>query len=345
MNKLQKFWRLLTIAAIMASALNLGLMPANIAQAAHFNVASFTGTNYAQDFNTLATTGPAAWANDSTLSGWYLVTDLTPSVTTYQVSNGSSTTGGFHGFGTASASDRALGGVPSNAYWGASGTGKGYIGLTLQNTTGLNISDLAVSYTGEQWRNGGNTTAHSLVFEYKISATAPADASAFNTSSTGWTAVTSLNFTGPIATATAGALDGNLPANQASLSANITGLNILSNEYVLLRWMDLNDSGNDHGLAVDDLNIVATTFTPLPSLSINDVSVTEGDAGTTSASFTVTLSEAAPAGGVSFDIATSDGTATIADNDYDANSATGATIAEGATTYSFDVTVNGDTDI
>lgn len=33
MNKIQKFWRLIAIAAIMASALNLGLMPATPVQA------------------------------------------------------------------------------------------------------------------------------------------------------------------------------------------------------------------------------------------------------------------------------------------------------------------------
>ena len=82
--------------------------------------------------------------------------------------------------------------------------------------------------------------------------------------------------------------------------------------------------------------------TPTVNLSINDVSVLEGNAGTTTAAFTVTLSSPAPTGGVTFDIATSDGTATVADNDYAARSLTGQTIPAGATTYTFAVTVNGD---
>ncbi len=77
-------------------------------------------------------------------------------------------------------------------------------------------------------------------------------------------------------------------------------------------------------------------------LSINDVSLAEGNAGTTNFSFTVTLSQAAPSGGVTFDIATADGTAT-AGSDYVAQSLTGQTISAGNTTYSFTVTVNGDT--
>jgi predicted extracellular nuclease len=345
MSRSERFWRLLTIAALLVSALNMGLAPASPVSARQLSVATFTGSAYSQNFNSLATTGPAAWTNDSTLSGWYLVTDLTPNVTTYQVSNGSLTTGGFYSFGTTSASDRALGGLASNGYWGASGVGKGYMGLALQNTTGLIISELAISYTGEQWRNGGNTSAQSLVFEYKTSASAPADASAFNTASTGWTAVSALDFIGPITGTTAVALDGNLTANRVNLSSTITGLSVPNNEYILLRWMDLNDSGNDHGLAIDDLSITATTVAALPELSIDDVMVTEGDTGQVTATFTVSLSEPAPVGGVTFDITTQDDTATTADNDYDSQSLSGQLIDEGETTYIFDVLVNGDTDI
>jgi uncharacterized protein YjdB len=80
-----------------------------------------------------------------------------------------------------------------------------------------------------------------------------------------------------------------------------------------------------------------------PVLSINDVSANEGDSGTTVFSFTVSSSLPAPAGGITFDIATQNNTASVANNDYVAHSLTGQTIAAGQTSYSFDVTVNGDT--
>lgn len=79
-----------------------------------------------------------------------------------------------------------------------------------------------------------------------------------------------------------------------------------------------------------------------PQLTINDVSLNEGNAGTTTFTFTVSLSVPAGAGGVTFDIATADNTATVANNDYAAQSLTGQTISAGNTTYNFDVTVNGD---
>ncbi|MBB4597821.1 putative Ig domain-containing protein [Xanthomonas arboricola] len=79
-----------------------------------------------------------------------------------------------------------------------------------------------------------------------------------------------------------------------------------------------------------------------PTLSINDVSVNEGNAGTTNATFTVSLSQPAGTGGVSFDIATADGTAT-AGVDYVASSLTGQTIPAGSSSATFTVLVNGDT--
>lgn len=81
------------------------------------------------------------------------------------------------------------------------------------------------------------------------------------------------------------------------------------------------------------------------TLSINNVTMTEGDGGTKTFTFTVSLSAPAGAGGVTFDIATADGTATTAGNDYVARSLTNQTIAEGSQKYSFDVTVIGDTAI
>ena len=84
------------------------------------------------------------------------------------------------------------------------------------------------------------------------------------------------------------------------------------------------------------------------SLSVNNVSQVEGDSGSTAFVFTVSLSNPAEAGGVTFDIATADGTANDGDPvgedvDYVAKSLTGQTIPAGESTYAFTVTVNGDT--
>ena len=78
-----------------------------------------------------------------------------------------------------------------------------------------------------------------------------------------------------------------------------------------------------------------------PTLFISDVSIAEGNSGTSTATFTVNLSPAS-GGTVTVDFATANGTATIAGNDY--QSATGMlTFNPGDTSKPINVTINGDT--
>jgi hypothetical protein len=78
---------------------------------------------------------------------------------------------------------------------------------------------------------------------------------------------------------------------------------------------------------------------PLPTLSINDVTVTEGNAGTTAATFTVTLSAAA-ASAITVNYASVDGTA-LAGSDYAAATGT-LTFAPAETTKTVSIDVSGD---
>ena len=83
---------------------------------------------------------------------------------------------------------------------------------------------------------------------------------------------------------------------------------------------------------------------PAVSINIDDVTVTEGNAGTTTAAFTVRLS-APTTSPVTFSIATQDDSATATDNDYEPNALGDQTIPAGETTYTFPVVVFGDTTI
>jgi len=87
--------------------------------------------------------------------------------------------------------------------------------------------------------------------------------------------------------------------------------------------------------------VVFAPVAPTPTLSVNDVSVTEGNTGTRNAVFTVSLSSPAGAGGVGFTIATADQTAT-ATVDYVPQNLAAQTIPAGQSTYTFTVQVNGD---
>ena len=86
----------------------------------------------------------------------------------------------------------------------------------------------------------------------------------------------------------------------------------------------------------------ATNFSliNMPLVAVNDVSITEGNSGTASLTFTVTLSTASNLM-VSVNCATADGSATTADNDY--QSASGLlTFNPGDLTKTVTVLVNGD---
>jgi Calx-beta domain len=78
---------------------------------------------------------------------------------------------------------------------------------------------------------------------------------------------------------------------------------------------------------------------PFPTVSVNSISTVEGDAGSTTATFTVSLS--APSGkSISVDYATADGTAS-SPADYAAATGT-LSFAPGQTTKTVDVTIQGD---
>ena len=79
----------------------------------------------------------------------------------------------------------------------------------------------------------------------------------------------------------------------------------------------------------------------LPGISINNVSVVEGNSGTANANFTVQLT-ASSASTITVNFATADGTATTANSDYAAKSGT-VTFTPGQTSQPVTVAVNGDT--
>lgn len=241
-------------------ALALALAAAVPAQAA-VSVAS-TGGTYTQSFDSLANSGTNAvtWLNDSTLNGWSLFNKNLAAITTYTADNGGSNGGSFRSYGVTSNSDRALGGSASGgAYFGspATGTVAGWIAVALNNDTGADLAGFKIAFDGEQWRNGGNTAAQTMVMEYAFGAT-------FATA-TGWTAPGgSFNFSSPVVGATAAAIDGNSAGLVAGRGGEIT-TTWAAGSTLWVRWVENNDAGNDHGLAIDNVSIQAVSAVPEPT--------------------------------------------------------------------------------
>jgi uncharacterized repeat protein (TIGR01451 family) len=266
--------RIASLVAVAGAAL--------VASAAMAQV-NFTGS-YTQDFNSIPvnpaagttpwTPNPVSTGTGSAISGlpgWFYFMNSNPATPPVpRLSDGSGAagfSGGLYGFGVAGSSARALGTVGS----GTPGTQN--IGIILQNGTGSTISSLRVRYTGKQWR-AENATTDGFTFWYRSGATAPALRADWTTN-TNWTAFAALNFVAPIVgSASPAAIDPDTNATaRVSYDQTITGLNIPANEFITLRWTDLNDGGNDLGVSVDDVQIDVGAAPPAGNVSIGGIAL------------------------------------------------------------------------
>lgn len=224
-----------TVIASLVLAASAAAIPAHAAISV--GSAAFT---YSQSFDSLATTGASvAWANDSTLAGWSLFNTNLTAATAYLADDGSSNTGRFRSFGSTGSTERALGGV------GSSGL-SGWITAAFTNTTGAALTGFKIGYDGEQWRNGGNTTVQSMVMQYGFGA---------NFAAVTWATPGGMfDFASPVHTATAATVNGNTAGLTAGLGGTVT-TTWAAGDTLWVRWVENNDAGNDHGLAIDNVSL------------------------------------------------------------------------------------------
>jgi len=198
-------------------------------------------TTISQNFNGMnaTTTATANWRiQQSSTPSWAGAT----ATLTAQASSGAPATGGTYNWGTAAATDRALGAMTS----GSVASPHSVLGW-YRNTNASNLTQLSVSYNLERYRI--NTAAASVQFFY-------------STNGTTWTAVTA----GDIAAATIGTgASAYSFAPQATFtvgSFNITGLNIPTNGNIYLCFR-LNTTGsNSQGIGIDDVTVTASFAPP-----------------------------------------------------------------------------------
>jgi hypothetical protein len=213
------------------------------------------------------------------MGGWY-VSKVGGTIANLIGGTGSGNTGGAYNFGSTSSTDRCLGALASGNI--------PRLGVLLTNNTGSTLTTFTITFTGEQWRNGGSNNVNTLAFAYKIGATNIDDAS-------GYTANTAGNFSSVKTSATASALDGNLAANRGNVSVTVTGISWADGTVLGLRWDDANDTGSDDGLGIDDWSFTATAGTPLPSVSLSLSPSSGSEAGATVVTLTATSSSAVTA--------------------------------------------------
>ncbi len=213
------------------------------------------GSLYSENFDSLPNSGStASWTDNSTLPGWYLVTRATNTPATIRIGAGSDNAGSFYSFGAAGSSERALGGVGSGGtYFDSPPSGQlaGYWGVRIQNNTGYLLTSFTASYVMEQWRDGGATipAPQDLVAEWAI------DPGGWLVGT--WTLGASTPSPTYVNTGGGSALDGNASSNRVFVSFTGSSLSWNHGEQLWIRFRELNDPGNDHGLATDDFQFTA----------------------------------------------------------------------------------------
>jgi hypothetical protein len=250
------------------------------------------GDVYSQNFDSLPNTPentnlqtaatPKKWTddtatppgNDFSIVGWHLFHPLTQTEggtngnQRMRIGVGTANTGSFMSWGSTGSTERALG-MLSSGTMSATGAGSFY-GARITNNTGRKLASFTLSYTGEQWRDGGGpgvaSIAQSITFDYDIGATA-IQTGTYNSEPL-------LNFTSPTFGATTEEnqanqatndnwRNGNLVANRTAIGpVTVTGLNWQPGTDLWIRWTDINDASNDHGLGIDDLQFSAVIPEP-----------------------------------------------------------------------------------
>lgn len=121
------------------------------------------------------------------------------------------------------------------------------------------MGGFTIGFDGEQWRNGGPTTtggpvfAQPMVFEYGFGAS-------FGAVSNWVSPGGGFDWTSPVFSGTAGAVDGNTTGRVAGVGGTVA-TSWASGDTLWVRWTERNDFGNDHALAIDNLSL---TVTPVP---------------------------------------------------------------------------------
>jgi len=223
--------------------------------------------SFSQSFDVLANTGTAnPWTNNVTINSVFAFqVSGGAAVPTYRANDGTNKAADLNSFGSTGSPDRALGAIAGGS------TGNIAYGYIVQNTSSSTLS-FAVEYTGEQWRDGGSSSpaAEFLRFSYRTSSTLPSTYADWDPSlqlPAGYVSVPALDFASPVFVDTnnGNALNGNLAANRTVIPQTYLSVGVAPGEYLILRWFDLNETGNNHAMGIDNLTITGVVGVPEPA--------------------------------------------------------------------------------
>lgn len=226
---------------------------------------NITSAAYTQNFDSLANSG-----SSSTLpAGWEFTETGSGANTTYSAGDGTLATGDTYSFGAAGATDRALGQLRS-------GSVVTVFGASFTNNSGTGMVGFSLAFNYERWRNANSTRSDSIDFQYSLNATSL---------STGtWVDVNSLDYSAIPPDTTSGA--GNATINRVAASATVSALSIPAGATFYIRWVDLDVTGPDDGVGIDDLTLTPVMATAPVVTAPSNASIVYGANATFTASAT-----------------------------------------------------------
>jgi hypothetical protein len=196
------------------------------------------------------------------------------------------------------------------------------VGTILDDEPDITITDMS----GTE----GNTGATNFVFTVSLSASYDQTVTVHYSTANG-TATAGSDYT-----TTSGTVTFLAGETSHTVTVFVTGDRVAESDETF--FVNLDNASSNASIA--DAQGVGTILDDEPRITINDVSLSEGNSGTKSFNFTVSLSATYDAS-VTVSYATANGTATVANNDYKAKSGT-VTFAAGVTSQTVTILVNGD---
>lgn len=267
-----------TITTLKARAFANGFDSSAVGVASYYfsssNILSSVSDVYFQNFDSLGTNYtafPSSWSGFRYGGSGSIGAVLTPIYF-----NGSATSGAVYAAGPSNTGDRAIGSI-------ASGTTVPIYGTYFVNQTGSTITKVILSGVNEQWKSGSDAAVNEVdTFSYSFNSSG-----FFNGT---WNFLPGMNLNEiATSTTTSAGMDGNLPANQVSISDSIQSINWNNGDTLWIRWLDPNNFGTDGLCAVDnfslkvsDVVVVSTpTFTPASGTytSAQNVTISTSTAG------------------------------------------------------------------
>lgn len=224
------------------------------------------GSIYTQSFDGLPSSGSLSPAgkgpfflssapiNASGLAGWqYFMAAGTGTNAAFAPGSGTGTGNAVYSLGAAGSSDRALGSL-------SSGSGIYAFGLVMTNQTGGLLNTVTIGFSAEQWRKGGSGNLNTWTFRYKTGVLSSIDQPSL-------IAEPRLNFSSAVTSASATALNGNLPENQQHIAFTLSGLHWNPGEQLVVRWDDADETGSDDAVGIDNFSLTASLVGSAPAIT------------------------------------------------------------------------------